>query len=54
MTMQAIKDKIEQLSGDVRGLKSKGEYVERLLALEASHTPHAPATTAEVVDVASR
>jgi hypothetical protein len=31
MTMQVIKDKIEQLSGSVRGLKN-----ERLLELEAA------------------
>ena len=54
MTMETIKDKIEQLSGSVRGLKSKAEYVERLLALEASHLPCAAATAAEVVDVANR
>ena len=56
MTMETIKDKIEQLSGAVRGLKSKAEYVKRLLDLEASHPPRAPAATAaaEVVDVASR
>ena len=54
MTMETIKDKIEQLSGSVRGLKSKAEYVERLLALEASDPPRAPvAATDEVVDVAS-
>ena len=53
MTMETIKDKIEQLSGNVRGLKSKAEYVSRLLALEAS-PPRAPATAAEVVDVANR
>jgi hypothetical protein len=51
MTMETIKDKIEQLSGDVRGLKSKAEYVNRLLALEASHPPRAPAAAAaEAVD----
>jgi hypothetical protein len=54
MTMETIKDKIEQLSGDVRSLKSKGEYVERLLALEASHPPPEVASAAEVVDVANR
>ena len=52
MTMETIKGKIEQLAGDVRGLKSKAEYVKRLLDLEASHPPRAAA--AEVVDVASR
>jgi hypothetical protein len=50
MTMETIKEKIEQLSGDVRGLKSKAEYVKRLLDLEASHPPRAPAAAAEVVD----
>jgi len=51
MTMETIKNKIEQLSGNVRGLKSKTEYVKRLLDLEASHPPRAPATAAaEVVD----
>ena len=51
MTMETIKDKIEQLAGDVRGLKSKAEYVKRLLDLEASHPPRAAATAgAEVVD----
>ena len=51
MTMEVIKDKIEQLAGDVRGLKSKAEYVERLLDLEASDAPRAAATAgAEVVD----
>ena len=51
MTMEVIKDKIEQLAGDVRGLKSKAEYVKRLLDLEASHPPRAAATAgAEVVD----
>jgi hypothetical protein len=51
MTMEVIKDKIEQLSGNVRGLKSKAEYVNRLLNLEASHPPRAlAATAAEVVD----
>ena len=51
MTMETIKDRIEQLSGDVRGLKSKGEYVQRLLDLEASPPPQAPgATAAEAVD----
>jgi hypothetical protein len=54
MTMETIKGKIEQLSGDVRSLKSKGEYVERLLALEASHPPPEVASAAEVVDVANR
>ena len=54
MTMETIKDKIEQLSGSVRGLKSKGEYVERLLALETPRPPRAAATAAEVVDVANR
>jgi hypothetical protein len=55
MTMEVIKDKIEQLAGDVRGLKSKAEYVKRLLDLEASHPPlRAAATAAEVLDVASR
>ena len=49
MTMEMIKGKIEQLAGDVRGLKSKAEYVERLLDLEASHPPRAPAA-AEVDD----
>ena len=49
MTMETIKGKIKQLAGDVRGLKSKTEYVQRLLALEASHPPRAPAA-AEVVD----
>ena len=34
MTMETIKDKIEQLAGNVRGLKSKAEYVKRLLDLE--------------------
>ena len=53
-TMETIKDKIEQLSGSVRGLKSKDEYVKRLLDLEASHVPRAAAApAAEVVDVAS-
>ena len=52
MTMETIKDKIEQLAGDVRGLKSKAEYVQRLLDLEASHPPLCAAATAaaEVVD----
>jgi hypothetical protein len=51
MTMEVLKDKIEQLSGDVRGLKSKGDYVKRLLDLEASHPPRAPAAAAaEAVD----
>jgi len=51
MTMETIKDKIEQLAGDVRGLKSKAEYVKRLLDLEASDPPRAAATAAaEVVD----
>jgi len=51
MTMEVIKDKIEQLAGDVRGLKSKAEYVKRLLDLEASDPPRAAATAgAEVVD----
>jgi hypothetical protein len=51
MTMEVIKDKIEQLAGDVRGLKSKAEYVNRLLDLEASHPPRTPAATAaEAVD----
>ena len=49
MTMEVIKDKIEQLAGDVRGLKSKAEYVQRLLDLEASDPPRATAA-AEVVD----
>ena len=54
LTMQVIKDKIEQLSGSVRGLKSKDEYVDRLLDLEASHVPRAAAApAAEVVDVVS-
>ena len=50
MTMETIKDKIEQLAGNVRGLKSKAEYVKRLLDLEASDPPRAAATAAEVVD----
>ena len=49
MTMDVIKDKIEQLAGDVRGLKSKAEYVKRLLDLEASHPPRAPAAAAAEV-----
>ena len=54
MTMETIKDQIGQLSGTVRGLKSKSDYVERLLALEASHPLRAAAAPAtEVVDVAS-
>jgi hypothetical protein len=54
MTMEVIKGNIEQLSGSVRGLKSKGEYVERLLALEAPHTPRAAASAVEAVDMANR
>jgi hypothetical protein len=54
MTMEVIKDKIEQLSGSVRGLKNKAEYVKRLLDLESPHSPRAlVAATDEVVDVAS-
>ena len=34
LTMDAIKGKIEQLSGNVRGLKSKAEYAERLVSVE--------------------
>jgi len=51
MTMEVIKDKIEQLAGNVRGLKSKAEYVQRLLDLESSDPSRAAATAgAEVVD----
>ena len=32
--MDAIEKKIEQLSGNVRGLKSKAEYAEKLASLE--------------------
>jgi len=53
MTTDIIKAKIEQLSGNVRGLKSKGDYVERPMALEASDSTRSPATATEVVDVAS-
>jgi hypothetical protein len=54
LTMETIKDKIEQLSWNTRGLKSKAEYVSRLLALEASHVARAAAApAAEVVDVVS-
>jgi SWIM zinc finger len=34
LSMDAIRHKIEQLAGDVRGLKSKAEYAERLVSLE--------------------
>ena len=34
LSMDAIEKKIEQLSGNVRGLKSKAEYAERLVSLE--------------------
>ena len=55
MTMETIKGKITQLSGNVRGLKSKDEYVKRLLALEASHPPHAAVANVAnaVVDLVS-
>jgi hypothetical protein len=35
LSMDAIRHKIEQLAGDVRGLKSKAEYAERLISLES-------------------
>ena len=35
LSMDAIRHKIEQLAGDVRGLKSKAEYADRLISLES-------------------
>ena len=35
LSMDATRHKIEQLAGDVRGLKSKAEYAERLISLES-------------------
>jgi len=45
MTMDAIKVRIEQLSGNVRGLTSKAEYAESLVLLEQAALQQQPAAT---------
>jgi hypothetical protein len=44
LSMDAIKHKIEQLGGDVRGLKSKAEYADRLVSLESDANRKSQAT----------
>ena len=45
MSMEAVKVRIEQLSGNVRGLKSKAEYAERLVLLQQTALQQQPAST---------
>ena len=45
MSMEGIKVRIEQLSGNFRGLKSKAEYAQRLVLLEQAALQQQPTST---------